>query len=775
MRWSLPAILCVHMLIASAAGQPRWSEEFCLVEFFGPSSDDLYAMVAGDLGEGERLWLGGAFTGCAGLTCTSVVEWNGLTWRNMPGAPPSVRALALFNHGAGPELYAGSAAGLHRWTGGGWEDLDVTGAVHALAVWNDGRGAALYAGGAFTSAGGDPASNLARWDGASWEAVGAGTDGPVNALAGFDPGDGRLYIGGAFTTAGSAGALNVAAWDGAAFAALGAGLDGAVNALAWYDGPGKPEMFAGGAFRSPGDRLASWNGVQWKALYPLSGEVYAMARVTAQGRDLLGVTGRFQGVTTFTRGLLLWDGEAPVVPPDWSPQFPRCLAMFDSGKGAALHIGGGDGINPRPARLEQDRWASLGVGFRNYTSHGTSRISALAALDGGDRLGAAGHPNDAVAWDGQRWDYFGGPVPSAPWVDSVPVAHALAPFEGALYLLGWYGPYPEMNFLLRTTGAGWSPLPWRLEACATTTRCGPGGGGDMLVHDDGRGEALFVTASIERAGGAPTAKGIARWDGEVWSTLGLGLRRMDGSHGEGRALATFDDGAGEALYVGGDFAFAGEVEATGVARWDGARWSALAEGVQGVVSTLAVHDDGTGPSLFAAGEFIAAGGLAINVARWDGARWWPVGDGLDGPVQALASFDDGRGPGLFAAGSFGASGSEPAHNIARWDGGRWDAVGGGLDSRAVALQVIETPPLGPALYVGGYFRQAGMTPSSRIAKWIANRCRVDLDGDGALTLFDFLTFFNLFAAGDLAADFDGDGELTVFDFLAFQDEFGAGC
>ncbi|MFG0285241.1 MAG: GC-type dockerin domain-anchored protein [Phycisphaerales bacterium JB039] len=54
-------------------------------------------------------------------------------------------------------------------------------------------------------------------------------------------------------------------------------------------------------------------------------------------------------------------------------------------------------------------------------------------------------------------------------------------------------------------------------------------------------------------------------------------------------------------------------------------------------------------------------------------------------------------------------------------------------------------------------------------------CRVDLDGDGVLTLFDFLTFFNLFAAGDLAADFDGDGALTLFDFLAFQDEFGAGC
>ncbi|MFI4915800.1 MAG: PQQ-binding-like beta-propeller repeat protein, partial [Phycisphaerales bacterium JB060] len=45
-------------------------------------------------------------------------------------------------------------------------------------------------------------------------------------------------------------------------------------------------------------------------------------------------------------------------------------------------------------------------------------------------------------------------------------------------------------------------------------------------------------------------------------------------------------------------------------------------------------------------------------------------------------------------------------------------------------------------------------------------CRADLDGDGALTLFDFLEFQNRFDAGDPIADFDGDGALTLFDFLA---------
>ena len=54
-------------------------------------------------------------------------------------------------------------------------------------------------------------------------------------------------------------------------------------------------------------------------------------------------------------------------------------------------------------------------------------------------------------------------------------------------------------------------------------------------------------------------------------------------------------------------------------------------------------------------------------------------------------------------------------------------------------------------------------------------CRVDLDGDQQLTIFDFLAFQNLFDLMDPRADFDDDGEFTIFDFLAFQNEFDAGC
>lgn len=47
-----------------------------------------------------------------------------------------------------------------------------------------------------------------------------------------------------------------------------------------------------------------------------------------------------------------------------------------------------------------------------------------------------------------------------------------------------------------------------------------------------------------------------------------------------------------------------------------------------------------------------------------------------------------------------------------------------------------------------------------------------LDADGILTCVDSL---NLSQDGDVQADFDGDGALTVLEFLAFQTVFGVGC
>lgn len=82
---------------------------------------------------------------------------------------------------------------------------------------------------------------------------------------------------------------------------------------------------------------------------------------------------------------------------------------------------------------------------------------------------------------------------------------------------------------------------------------------------------------------------------------------------------------------------------------------------------------------------------------------------------------------------------------------------------------------GPAIGPDGTLIVAGVGTDIRAFRGPLGDCRADFDGDGALTIFDFLAFQNAFDAGDMAADFDEDGTLTIFDFLAFQNEFDSGC
>lgn len=55
----------------------------------------------------------------------------------------------------------------------------------------------VVAGGAFTTAGGVSANQVARWNGSAWSAIGAGTDGPVYAVAASP--NGYLVASGSFT------------------------------------------------------------------------------------------------------------------------------------------------------------------------------------------------------------------------------------------------------------------------------------------------------------------------------------------------------------------------------------------------------------------------------------------------------------------------------------------------------------------------------------------------------------------------------------------------
>src|SRR5207244_11817312 len=80
----------------------------------------------------------------------------------------------------------------------------------------------LYVGGWFTTAGGSPATNIAKWNGSRWSALGSTSHMTnLNALAvsGSD-----LYAGGTFTTAGGSPANCIARWNGSSWSPLGSGM-----------------------------------------------------------------------------------------------------------------------------------------------------------------------------------------------------------------------------------------------------------------------------------------------------------------------------------------------------------------------------------------------------------------------------------------------------------------------------------------------------------------------------------------------------------------------
>ncbi|HZW10086.1 MAG TPA: GC-type dockerin domain-anchored protein [Phycisphaerales bacterium] len=232
----------------------------------------------------------------------------------------------------------------------------------------------------------------------------------------------------------------------------------------------------------------------------------------------------------------------------------------------------------------------------------------------------------------------------------------------------------------------------------------------MAAFDYGAGQALYVGGNFETAGGV-AVNHIGRWDGWGWAPLGDGL--SDPVY----ALLAFDDGTGPMLYAGGAFDLSGR--GTGyIVRWDGTGWRSMPRR-NGDVLALAALDDGAGPALYAGGAFTGSQQndfSTLHIARLMGASWSPLGAGMDDWVTALAAFDDGSGAALYAGGKFRRSGGVRSEHIAKWDGSNWSDLGGGMDQAVSALAVFDDGG-GPALFAGGSFGTAGGVSAKGIAKW----------------------------------------------------------
>lgn len=306
---------------------------------------------------------------------------------------------------------------------------------------------------------------------------------------------------------------------------------------------------------------------------------------------------------------------------------------------------------------------------------------------------------------------------------------------------------------------------------------------DIAVFDDGSGPALYATGGFTMAGSTPVNR-IAKWDGTSWSPLGSGLGAFAAA--DGRALAVFDDGNGPKLYVGGNFTAAGGLVGNHyVTRWNGVAWETLPGPMPNLaVETLKVFDDGSGQALYVGGNFTTVGGLTANrIARFDGTSWSTLGTGVNNIVRVIESFDDGEGPQLYAGGSFTTASGMPVNRLARWNGSTWSKVGGADASGQIwsLLPVANDPWLGrPVLYVGGGFLQISGTNVKGISRWVGCATKqpvsADLNGDGVVNVSDLLILFGAWGncprSTMCPADLNNDGVVNVSDLLLLLSNWG---
>ena len=357
---------------------------------------------------------------------------------------------------------------------------------------------------------------------------------------------------------------------------------------------------------------------------------------------------------------------------------------------------------------------------REFAVYNDGSGSTLYA--GGSFTETAANPPEAVKriakWNGETWLPLGSGMTAS--------VTSLAVFKRHLYAGGFFyeAGGVTVNKVARWDGSAWSDVDGGIVGDYRSVHA-------LTVFNNGDGGALYVAGNFDQVGTSRlAARNIAKWDGQSWSALDLGVHDGGGSlpYLSAHAMAVFDDGTGPALYVGGEFTHVGSssLPASSIAKWNGSSWSALGDGIAGTVIAMTTFDDGNGPALYVGGDFETAGGVTVNnIAKWNGTQWSAVGSeaGTDGPIPwilELTVFDDGDGSSLYAGGAFTGVNGGTANYVAKWDGQSWWTLGsgtaGGPPPHVRAMIGFSTGQW-PALILGGDFTRAGAVEVDRVAKW----------------------------------------------------------
>lgn len=632
----------------------------CPIQFWNRRSWRTIGTTQGGLGYGLAivkngpLWcVGGPFDAIDGVPMKGAASWDGSRWTGLgDGVPGTIQVMTSYKD----ELYAAGWAAdptkvlIQKWNGSTWIDLGTSefsgGASFALTT----DGVYLYVGGDFKFR----QSNVARWDGVSWSAVGQGIDTgsgyPVRSLAAYQN---EIYAvaGPSFNLTGAL-LDSLWKWNGTAWLRVDATFQGkSLGPLAVW----KSSLYLSGNFTNingtPAASFARYDGFQFQ---PIAGG--GSFSVLSPSQTALYVSGGFTYLAAdpvssnflLAPGVGSWDGTSlnHLYGPDSSNGAGLLVESLGEHKGN-LYAGGtfyavGNVSANGIAAWNTLSWQPLGQGLEKPNRSAPVHVNAITSWGddlfvGGSFDLAGGWPASNVAiWDGSSWR------PAGAGLNGTVVQ--ILEYNGRLVATGGFtkSGLDSVGYVAAWNGSGWEEIGCCLSA--------PAGG--SVTEAAVLGGSLFVGGRLAGGGAAYSVYELV--DGEF-------LFRGGFDAGIG-ALATVN---GE-IYVGGDFKQVNGQAIPYFAKWDGNSWSSVGSPLDHGVSIITSHKG----KLHIGGLFTRSTSVAgLNgIARLED-DWQPLGSGLknaapfSSKVVTLLSLGDD----LFAGGVFIQSGTADAYYIARWN------------------------------------------------------------------------------------------------------------